>query len=317
MRVIKLITIAVALLVSTPYCRPQCSGNTHGKRGNTLEIRPTDGLGLRLDEEVYVKKFVDLRSNTDRARLFGVDPKFPDPRFPFFAKHMPYGRYRIELQARSGSEAFGRVIDYCQKDEAVEVPNHSARVHIVLLDESLNSVEAADPGGVKVIHFTYNDDDTEMASLFKGAAADQVPYGHYELEFLVPLGYIDRQVDVLQPDVWVYSDDAIYNFGDTGASDGPENVVRGELRNIPDNQRPVFLTMSGVNVPYMIDSAVTDTGGGNGTFSFLGLNPMSVYMLYTIGKSGILDAREVKIPRESEIVIDLAHPSPPKIDDAP
>ncbi len=329
MNVIKLITIAVALSVSTPYCRPQCSDETHGKRDNILEIVPTDGLGSVLDQGFYVKEFVDLRSNIDRAGWFGVDPKYPDPRFPLTAKHMPYGRYRIELQSRSNSDVFGRVIDYCQKNETlgapnhfarVEVPNHFARVHIVLLDESLGSVKAADPGEVRHIQFTNNSDKTEMASLFKGTVAEQVPYGHYHLEFNTSFGYIIREVDVLQPDVWVFSGMMSFAYGDFPVSRGPQNVVHGELRNIPANERPVFLTMSGVNVPYMIDSAVTDTGGGNGTFSFLGVNPFGVYMLYTIGKSGILDAREINIrqdsqmPREPEIIIDLSHPSPPKID---
>lgn len=312
MNVIKLITITVVLSVSTPYCKPQCSGETHGKRGNYLIITPTDGLGNVLDHDFYVKEFVDLGSNTDRAGLFGVDP-----RSPLKAKHVPYGRYRIKLQSRSGSEVFGRMINVCQKDETADVPNHFARVHIVLLNETLNSVGTADPGGVKVTQFRNTEDEAEMASLFKGVVAEQVPYGHYDLEFLMPLGYVTRHVEVLQPDVLVFSDNVMYNFGDTGCSYGPENVVHGEVKNIPANERPVFLTMSGVNVSYMIDSAVTDTGSGNGTFSFLGVNPYSVFMLYTIGKSGILDARELKTPRESEIVIDLAHPSPPKIDDAP
>jgi hypothetical protein len=74
------------------------------------------------------------------------------------------------------------------------------------------------------------------------------------------------------------------------------------------------MTMSGVYVPYMINSAVSDTGSGKGTFSFLRVNPNSVFMLFTIGKSGILDAREFKLPREPEIIIDLAHPNSPKID---
>jgi hypothetical protein len=40
-------------------------------------------------------------------------------------------------------------------------------------------------------------------------------------------------------------------------------------------------------------------------------------MLYTIGKSGILDVREFKIPRESEIIIDLSRSNPPSVDNAP
>ena len=317
MNVIKLITIAVVFAVLVPCCRPQCNGKTHGTRDDVLEIRPTDGLGSLLDKDYYVKEFVDLQSKVNRASWFGVDPKYPDPRYPLIAKNVPYGRYRIVLQSKSGSDVFGRVFDYCGKYgkyETVEVPNHFARVHIVLLNETLNSVEADDPRRINVTQFSDIHDGTEMASLFKGAVADHVPYGHYDLSFLANLGGADRHVDVLQPDVWVFSGSILFPYGAFPASLGPQNIVRGELRNIPANERPVFPTMSGVNIPYTINSAVTDTGGGNGTFSFVGGNPPDVFMLYTIGKSGILDAREFKTPRDSEIIIDLAHPNPPKIE---
>ena len=317
MKIIKLIAVAVILLVSVPCCRPQCNGKTHGTRDDVLEIRPTDGLGSVLDQGYYVKEFVDLQTNTDLAGWFGVDPKYPDPRFPLIAKNVPYGRYRIKLQSKSGSDVFGRVFDYCGKYgkyETVEVPNHFARVHIVHLNETLNSVEATDLREIEVTQFSEIHDGTEMASLFKGAVADQIPYGHYDLEFSVPLDSASRHVDVLQPDVWVFSGSILFPYGAFPVTLGPQNLVHGELRNIPTKERPVFMTMSGVNIPYIINSAVTDTGGGNGTFSFVGGNPRDVFMVYTIGKSGILDAREIKTPRESKIVIDLAHPSPPKID---
>lgn len=166
-----------------------------------------------------------------------------------------------------------------------------------------------------MIDFHNNWDGTEMSGLFHGGVADQIPYGSYDLKFALPLGLINREVDVFQPDVWVISDSQGF-YGDRVYS-GPSNIVRGEVRNIPVKERPIFLTMSAVNIPYMINSVVTDTDAGNGTFSFVGVNPNSVFMLYTIGKSGVLDVREFELPRKSDIVIDLAHPNPPKIDPEP
>jgi hypothetical protein len=196
----------------------------------------------------------------------------------------------------------------------VEVPREFARVHIVPLLAGISSVEAESTETLKVTKFQ-NDDGTEMSGMFKGGVADQIPYGYYDLEFLLGLGDVKREVHVFQPDVWVFSDSGGY-YGDTDAS-GPGNVIRGELKSIPANERPVFMIMSGVYFPYTINSVVSDTGDGSGSFSFVGNNPSGRFMLYTIGKSGILDAREFGIPRESEITIDLSHPSPPKIDDAP
>ncbi len=64
----------------------------------------------------------------------------------------------------------------------------------------------------------------------------------------------------------------------------------------------------------MINSSVSDSGAGTGTFSLTGVNPTGFFMLFTIGRSGILDTREIKLPVEGEIVVDLAHPSLPKVE---
>ncbi len=152
-----------------------------------------------------------------------------------------------------------------------------------------------------------------MASLFQGAVADQVPYGIYDVEFSVPSSVvIRRQVHVFQPDVWVFSG-ALGHLGDREYS-APGDIVSGKVTNIPAYERPVFMTMSGVTAPYMVNSIVTDEGNGSGTFRFVADNPMSVFMLFTIGKSGILDAREFQLPGVSAINIDLSHPNPPKIE---
>jgi hypothetical protein len=314
MKTITLLAVAAVILASATWCRPQCNRGTAVKKGN-LTIVPIDRSKSLSERDAYdVKEFVDLRSNVDRSRLFGRNKKVHIDTPAYYAADVPYGKYLIKLQSRSASDSFGRYIDVCQPDETVEVPRELARVHVVPLLAGIRSVKAESTETFKVTKFK-NEDGTEMSGMFKGGVAHQIPYGYYDLEFILGLGYVKREVHVFQPDVWVFSDSGGY-YGDTDTS-GPGNVVRGELKNIPANERPVFMIMSGVYFPYTINSVVSDTGDGSGSFSFVGDNPSGRFMLYTIGKSGILDAREFGIPRDSEIAIDLVHPSPPKIDEAP
>ncbi len=255
-----------------------------------------------------------MRSNVDRSQLFGRNKKVHIDNPAYYAAHVPFGRYRIKLRSKSSSVSFGRLIDVCQRDESVEVPREFARVHIFPLLGGLTSVEAESTATLKVTKFQNELDDTDISDQFKQGVADQIPYGNYDLEFLLGLGDVKREVDVFQPDVWVFSDSGGFN-GDADITD-PINVIRGGLKNIPSNERPIFMIMSGVYFPYTINSVVSDTGNGSGSFSFVGDNPGGRFMLYTVGKSGVLDARMFQIPRDSEIMIDLSHPSPPKIDDA-
>jgi hypothetical protein len=324
MKTIKLIAFAVVLLVSVPPCRPQSGCKTGGNKTNLL-IEPIDrSKDSPIWDLYYIKKFVDLRTNKDRSSLFGRNKKAHIDHLAYYAAKVTNGRYRITLQSRSGSDSFGRLIDVCPREnpqwnlpyESVEVPREFGRVHIVSLLTGLNSVESESADVVFVGKFQNTLDGTDMSDLFKDAVADHIPYGSYHLEAAVGLAGVERDVDVFQPDVWVFSDSKGF-YGDSDGPSSPDNIVSGELRTIPANEKPVFMVMSGVYMPYTINSVVSDMANGNGTFSFIGTNPVGEYMLYTIGKSGILDAREFKAPRESKIVIDLAHPSTPKIDDAP
>jgi hypothetical protein len=303
----KLIAIVVLLFVITPCSWPQCSGKTSGKN-RFVAITPSSGLGSLPDKAPFaVKEFINLKSKRDYSRLFGVDAKMG----PFTVEHVPFGTYRVKIQY--GSEVFGRLIDVCDQDESVEVPNHFGRVRIVLLDTTISSVKEDDASHVKVESFR-NVDGTEMRSLFNGAVADGVPYGSYDLEIFHPLaGIIKRQVDVYQEEVPVFSGVLWFGLEDRDYN-GPENVVFGEIENVPANERPLFVTMSGIYAPHMSNSTVSDSGDGRGTFSLNGTNPLGEYLLYTIGRSGILDAREIKLPRETKVTIDLSHPNPPKKD---
>lgn len=322
MKTIKFLLTIAAILILAPGCRAQCSSYAHGTRADLL-IEPVDrSKDAPIWDLYYIKEFVDLRTNTDRSRLFGRNKKARVDHLAYFASHVPKGRYRITLQSRSGPDSFGRLIDVCPQGnpqwnlpyESVEVPREFARVHIVPLLTEFNSVK--NDSAIVVGTFQNTWDGTDMFGLFKENVADHVPYGRYHFDAAAGLGVVERDVDVFQPDVWVFSDSAGF-YGDSDGPSGPNNVVSGELKNIPANEKPVFMIMSGVYMPYTINSVVSDTDNGNGTFSFVGTNPFGEFMLYTIGKSGILDARVFKAPRESKIVIDLAHPSLPKIDDAP
>jgi len=304
------LTMGIILLLITPWWRPQCGSESTGKR-STVVIALTDGVGHPLGLGSYsVKEFLNLKSKKDLSGLFGSSPKMGR----LAAERVPFGTYQVKIQSQSGSEVFGRLIDVCQENESVEVPDHFARVHVALLSTAAGSVEDAGTGLVHVAAFR-SADGTEMAGLFEGAVADEVPYGSYDLELSDPLGgLIKRQVDVFQQDVWVYSGLSA-RYGDRPYS-SPENLVRGEVENIPANERPVFVTMSGVYIPRMINSIVSDAGDGRGTFSLAGVNPSGVYILFTIGRSGILDARQFQLPGKTgidpKVIVDLSHPSPPK-----
>ena len=303
---LRFFAIGMIFLVTLP-CTPQCSRGTTGKN-RYVAITPSSGLGPLPNKTPFaVKEFINLKSKRDLSASFGADPKLG----PFWIEHVPYGTYLIKIQY--GSEVFGRLIDVCDPDESVEVPNRFARVRVVLLNTTINSVEEDDASLVKVESFR-NLDGTEMKSLFNGPVADEVPYGSYDLEIFHPLaGTMKRQIDVYQEDVRVFSGFLWFGLGDRNYN-GPENVVLGEIENIPAHERPVFVTMSGIYAPFMSNSSVSDSGEGSGTFSLNGANPMGEYLLYTIGRSGILDAREIKLPREGKVMIDLSHPNPPKKD---
>jgi len=320
MKIIKLIAFIVVLFVLVPSCRPQSGCKTSSKKTDLL-IEPIDrSKDPPFQDAYYIREFVNLRTNRDQSRLFGRNKKVHVDNPDYYAAHVPNGRYRITLQSKSGTGSFGRLIDVCQpvnfRYETVEVPREFARVHIVPLFTGLSSAKSESVDTVTLGSFQNTLDGTDMSDLFKKAVADHVPYGGYHLDAAVGLTSLKREVDVFQPDVWVFSDSKGF-YGDTDGPSSPVNVVNGEFKNIPANEKPVFLTMVGISMSYMINSIVADTGGGNGTFRFIGTNPAGEFMLYTIGKSGILDARAFKTPRDSEIIIDLAHPSPPKIDDAP
>lgn len=315
MNIIKSMAIAAAIVMSVTCCRPQCNCGTGGKK-SILTIVPIDRSKSWSNQDEYdVKEFVNLQSNTDLSRLFGRHEKGPLDKGPYYAAEVPFGRYWIKLQSRSGSGSFGRLIDVCKQDEKVEIPRQAARVHIVPLTSGDGSVRYGSKDSVTVTRFQNTLDGTEMSGLFKGGSADQIPYGDYDLEFVLPLGVIKREVDVFQPDVWVYSSSQGF-YGDTAYS-GPANFVHGEVMNIPAHERPVFMIMSGIYVPYTINSFVSDDDSGHGSFSFIGANPYGDFMLYTVGKSGVLDARMFKVPRESKIMIDLSHPNAPTNDAAP
>lgn len=317
MQISKSLLLAAAICVSTICCRSQCNCGTGGKKSN-LTLVPIDrSTSLAELDDYEVKEFVDLRTNTDRSGLFGSDKKGRHDHPAYFAGQVPYGRYRIRLQSKSGHDSFGRLIDVCQPDESVEVPREFARVHIIPLVVDGKSVNIDSSSSIKVKKFQNRLDDTDISELFKQGVADQIPYGYYDLELILPLGSVKREVDVFQPYVSVYSDSPGY-MGDAFTS-GPGGVVSGELKNIPAGEKTVFMIMSGVYFPFTINSVVSDTGLGSGSFSFVGNNPSGEFMIYTVGKSGILDAREINIPRDlgSKITIDLAHPSPPNINHAP
>lgn len=294
------------LLVLLLLIPVQCVGQRGCRSGQShLTLHPTDGLGRPLSQAV-IKSFVDLRSGKDFAESFGKDRKSP------FSASLPFGRYRVEIGTSPGKNAFGRIVDVCYKDESVEVPNRFGRVYVFLFTTNDNGIEDVDNSLVNVADFKNTADGTNMAQLFKSGVATEVPYGSYVLKISDPLGgVIRRRVDVFQADVSVFS--GLLAYGEGGAYSGPLNIVQGQITNIPMNEKPIFVTMSGIYIPYMINSTVSPDGDNQGTFTFEGVIPSGVYMLFTVGKLGVLDARQLTVPVKGEVVVELSHPHPPEV----
>ena len=132
------------------------------------------------------------------------------------------------------------------------------------------------------------------------------PYGIYQIKLSDPFtGIIRREVDVFQPSVWVLS--GLLAFGEYPAFLGPRAMVEGKVVNIPNGERPVYVRLMGLYFEHTLDDLVKGTASA-GDFTLAGFNPDGLYILLTIGRSGILDAREIKLPPSEPVVIDLAKP---------
>jgi hypothetical protein len=305
-------TILLCLLADN--CLAQCADHREGKpHGNNryLAITFVDWLQQTplIPPEWRVSELFNLDKKRDYSNLFGKRKKDPT-----MADHVPYGNYRLTIDY--GGKAISTNLSVCQWEESAEVTNRFARVHIVgvLADSKSVTLEGTNDPTLKVARFKHQSDDTDFADHFQKGEGDHIPYGSYRLELLQGIGVDIRDVDVFQDDVWVYSG-TLGSLGDSNFS-GPGGVVSGEVLNIPDAEKPLFVTLSGLYTPFMINSQVTELAGGRGSFQFVGDNQMGDYVLYTVGRSGVLDARTFNMAdllNDLRITVDLAHASPLKV----
>jgi len=310
----KLVVSTILLCLLANNCMAQCADHREGKpHGNNrylaitfvdwLQQTPSDPPGWRVSE------LFNLDKKRDYSNLFGKKNKNST-----IAEHVPYGNYRLTIDY--GSKAITTNLSVCRWEESAEVTNRVARVHIVGVLSNSKSVtlEGTNDPTLKVASFKHQSDDTNFADHFQKGEGDHIPYGSYQLELVQGIGAEIRDVDVFQDDVWVYSGTLGF-YGDTAFS-GPGNVISGEILNIPDTEKPLFVTLNGLYTPYMINSQVTGLVGGRGSFQFVGFNRYGMYIMYTMGRSGVLDARTFNMAdllNDLKITVDLAHASPPKV----
>jgi hypothetical protein len=177
--------------------------------------------------------------------------------------------------------------------------DQTASVHILVVDGT-----GQDLGKGVISSFMRISDSQEFSSTFHDNSASPIPYGIYHLKVFATGFYsAERTVQVFGQDVWVVI--ALAPGGIDGID--PPTKVSGTVFNVDPREEPVYLRMSGVYSDFLIDTKlkVTQT---TGKFDLTAVIPMGKYVLLTVGRTHILDMREVDVPSQSAISIDL-HPS--------
>jgi len=274
------------------------SNDCRSKGKATIMFDVTNGVDLKVgSSKLTVESFLNVATNQELRR------KFRYIKGTWTADKIPYGRYTLKVSG-DGFVPTGRLIDVCDLFAYVEVPTRFGMVRIeTMLD--LRSGGPKAPGKplhelVMVTSFR-REDGTDFSKQFKLGEADKIPYGIYELEAIGPLGgTIRREVDVFQPEVWVLAGFPV-TFGDVFVS-GPSLTLSGTVKNIPEAEKPVFVKLVGTDCDSMFDDKVS---ASSGSFSMAIWADNCSFLLFTIGKSGILDVRELSLPAHGGIEVDL------------
>ena len=90
-----------------------------------------------------------------------------------------------------------------------------------------------------------------------------------------------------------------------GAFPAAKRVVSGTIKNFDKSEEPVYVRLTGLYLDYVIEDRL-DVSGNSGTFTLAGDTPEGEFLLITIGRTRVLDTREIKIPQNNPLVIDLA-----------
>jgi hypothetical protein len=176
-----------------------------------------------------------------------------------------------------------------------------ATVHIVVVDGF-----GDDLGEANVASFKDSDTGQDLAGRFHENTATGIPYNVYQIR-VHQVGFFTAEVtaQVFQPDVWVV----------IGLRYGEELPVfpaarlqlSGTIKNLDSGEQPVYLKLVGVYSDFIMETRVEATGH-SGTFTLAGVIPDGKYILITLGRTKMLDVRQLDVafPVRDPIVIDLA-----------
>ena len=307
----KVIFVGLCLIVCS--LRLSAASSVDGKSSHsvgTVVLKMTDGLGRGIEgEDSSIESFVSLDTGRNFTKNFHLNKASA-----WTGRGIPFGHYAVKMR-NGGSAMAERRVDVFDLFLSLEVPIHLGSVHIELLHkwpsgsterpEALRLQTAQIATTVKVLSFK-RDDGTDFSKQFKAGDAGNVPYGIYDMEvYDAQGGPIHRVVDVFQRETWVKL--GLPAYGEGAPYSGPNNVLHGTVRHIPDPERPVYVKMVGVYCESIFDARVGENAA-SGEFNLATYTEEGTYLLFTIGQSGILDVREIVIPTTGSIDIDLDFP---------
>jgi hypothetical protein len=175
-----------------------------------------------------------------------------------------------------------------------------ATVHIVVVDGF-----GRDLGEAKVDSFKNMDSGQDFSRHFRGNVSKDIPYSVYQVRVHVP-GFFSSQVtaQVFQPDVWVVV--GLRLGEELPIFPAPRLQLRGTVKSIDPGEEPVNIRLMAVYSNFMMDTRV-NVLGQSGTFTLAGVIPDGEYILLTIGRTRVLDVRQLKVafPAKEPIMIDL------------
>ncbi len=160
-----------------------------------------------------------------------------------------------------------------------------------------------DIGEIEVDSFKYEED---FSKHFQRNTAKEIPYGEYKVR-VHKTGYHSGEItaQVFQPVVWVVVG-LIPGGTLRGEYTGARLQMTGTVRNIDPSEQPAYIRLAAVYSNFMMDSRV-NVRDKSGTFTLAGVIPDGEYILLTIGRTRVLDMRQLKVafPAKEPIMIDL------------
>jgi hypothetical protein len=173
----------------------------------------------------------------------------------------------------------------------------TATVRILIVDGTGREL-----GKAQVSSFTSKRTGQDLGARFYDNTATGIPYDRYQLD-VHATGFVNarRVVQVFSPVVWVI---ATLEFSVEGREFAPPRTLSGKLTNVSRGEQPIFLRLMGIYSDLSIEAR---PDASTGSFSFAGVISDGKYILLTIGRTGVLDSRQIDFPNSDEIVIRLTN----------